>query len=208
MKKIITIQHCQAVHHLNKMVGGATDWELTDTGLAQAENIGLALKEKLGAASGCKLYSSDMIRTRQTTEAVAKHLSIAPEYRRELREINLGSATGKSKEWLEANQIPRPDGAPWIYHRVLPDAESAEDLYHRVSIFADEIEASNDENIIVVGHGGSLTAFAARWLWLPVSVMERTALQGSAGGVSFFSERDDGARVLNVWNDLSYMRGK
>lgn len=30
MKTIITIQHTQAVHHTNGMVGSWTDWELTE----------------------------------------------------------------------------------------------------------------------------------------------------------------------------------
>ena len=207
MKRIITVQHCQAVHHVNKMVGGVTDWELTELGFEQANNIGIALKEKFGINSDYKIYSSDLIRTRQTADIIGKHLNITPIYRQEFREINLGSATGKSQEWFKANQIPRPNGLPWIYHKVMVDAESAEEVYYRVSRLVDEIENSYDESIIV-GHGGSLSIFTARWLKLPVSILENTALLGSAGGVSFMSERDDNARILNVWNDTSYMLPK
>lgn len=208
MKTVITIQHCQAVHHITNMVGGVTDWELTALGLEQAHQIGCALKEKLGSNSNYRLYTSDLTRTRQTAEIIAGHLNITPVQRQELREINLGSATGQTQDWFKANQIPRPNGLPWIYHKVMPDAESAEDVYNRVSAFADEIEKSSDDNFIVVGHGGSLSMFAARWLKLPVSVLEQTSLLGSAGGVSFMSEREDNARVLNVWNDTSYIRPK
>lgn len=205
MKTIITVQHCQAVHHVNKMVGGVTDWELTPLGMEQANNIGKALKEKIGSVSGYKIYASNLIRTRQTADIIGSHLGILPVYRPELREINLGSATGKSKEWFQANQIPRPEGLPWVYHRVMPDAETAEEVYTRVSILAEEMENSADENFILVGHGGSLAIFAECWLKLPVSALEHTAFLGSAGGVSVFTERDDNARVLNVWNDTSYM---
>ena len=208
MKRIIAVQHCQAVHHVNKMVGGVTDWELTELGLEQANNIGIALKGKIGINADYKIYSSDLIRTRQTADIIAKHLNITPIYRQELREINLGSATGKSQEWFKVNQIPRPKALPWLYHKVMFDAESAEEVYYRVSKLAEEIENSYDENIIIVGHGGSLSIFTARWLKLPVSILENTALLGSAGGVSFMSERDDNARVLNVWNDTSYILTK
>jgi probable phosphoglycerate mutase len=37
MKTIITIQHTQAVHHLNGMIGSWTDWELTDVGKERYE---------------------------------------------------------------------------------------------------------------------------------------------------------------------------
>jgi len=43
MKKIITIQHTQSQHHLNGMVGSWTDWELSDLGKIQADNIGRKL---------------------------------------------------------------------------------------------------------------------------------------------------------------------
>jgi broad specificity phosphatase PhoE len=208
VKRIITVQHCQAVHHVNKMVGGVTDWELTELGKEQANNIGIALREKIGINSDYKIYSSDLIRTRQTADIIAKHLNMTPIYHQELREINLGSATGKSQEWFKANQIPRPSNMPWIYHKVMLDAESAEEVYYRVSKLVDEIENSNDENIIIVGHGGSLSLFTACWLKLTILVLEKTALLGSAGGVSFMSERDDNARVLDVWNDTSYFLSK
>lgn len=97
MKKIITVQHCQAVHHLNQMVGGVTDWELTELGFKQAENIGIALKEKIGVNSDYKIYSSDLLRTRQTADTIAKHLNITPIYCKYLREINLGSATASRR---------------------------------------------------------------------------------------------------------------
>ena len=80
VKRVITVQHCQAVHHVNKMVGGVTNWELTELGLELANNIGIALKEKIGINSGYKIYSSDLTRTKQTAEIIAKHLRITPVY--------------------------------------------------------------------------------------------------------------------------------
>lgn len=40
MKNIITIQHTQSMHHTNGMIGSWTDWELTDFGKEQVDNIG------------------------------------------------------------------------------------------------------------------------------------------------------------------------
>lgn len=47
MKQIITIQHTQSVHHTNGMVGSWTDWDISQTGVEQAENIGRNLAEQL-----------------------------------------------------------------------------------------------------------------------------------------------------------------
>ena len=46
MKHIITIQHTQSVHHTNGMVGSWTDWDLTELGKKQADNIGRKLKKE------------------------------------------------------------------------------------------------------------------------------------------------------------------
>lgn len=39
MKKIITIQHTQSVHHTNGMVGSWTDWDLSELGVKQAGGV-------------------------------------------------------------------------------------------------------------------------------------------------------------------------
>lgn len=67
MKNVITVQHCQSEQHVNGMIGGATDWPLTELGISQAHSIGKALSAKLGNGN-YKIYSSDMKRTRQTAE--------------------------------------------------------------------------------------------------------------------------------------------
>lgn len=95
MKNIITIQHTQSVHHTNGMIGAWTDWELTELGKQQAFNIGKALRKEI-TNKRYVMYASDLLRAKQTADIIACLLEIVPIYKRELREINLGSATGKS----------------------------------------------------------------------------------------------------------------
>ncbi len=47
MKNIITIQHTQSIHHTNGMVGSWTDWDLSELGIKQANNIGRNLSREL-----------------------------------------------------------------------------------------------------------------------------------------------------------------
>ena len=72
MKTFITIQHTQSVHHTNGMVGSWTDWELSELGHAQAEKIGEKLKFEL-AGRTFVMYSSDLLRAKQTAEHVGKY---------------------------------------------------------------------------------------------------------------------------------------
>lgn len=202
IKKLITIQHCQSEQHLNGMVGGATDWPLTDLGIQQANKIGLALSKQLN--SEFTMVSSDLIRARQTAEIVARYLNITPRYNDKLREQSFGSATGKSKAWFQSNSLPK--GLPLIYHKLLSDAESGEEVYFRVSKAIEEMEENKDQNVIVVGHGGSIAMLVAAWLKMPLNILQQTMFAGSAGGVSFMTLRNDNVRVLNQWNNLSYIQ--
>lgn len=99
MKNIITVQHTQSVHHTNGMVGSWTDWELTEIGKQQADQIGRKLKDEL-AGKEWVLYSSDLMRAKQTAEGIAAHMGIMPVLKKELRERNLRKCCGKSVQWL------------------------------------------------------------------------------------------------------------
>lgn len=99
MKTIITIQHTQSVHHTNGMVGSWTDWELSEVGVEQARRIGEKLKSELEDRKFV-MYSSDLLRAKQTAENVGEYLGITPVLRNELRERNLGKCCGKSVQWL------------------------------------------------------------------------------------------------------------
>jgi probable phosphoglycerate mutase len=199
MKTVITIQHTQAIHHNNGMVGSWTDWELTDLGKERAEKIGKRLSAEI-AGMPCKTYCSDLIRTKQTVEPLARYLGLSVEYRQDLREINLGSACGKSKEWLRKNgAVVRT-----IDDRSLPDAESGRDVWNRLSAFCDEIIASDGELIIMVAHGFVLPIWWAVWQKWDIEMFDRAEFYGAAGGVSFMRETDDGKRIILRLNDMSY----
>lgn len=119
MKTIITIQHTQSVHHTNGMVGFWTDWELTELGVKHAKNIGEKLKSEL-AGKEFVMYSSDLLRAKQTAENVGNCLRLTPVLRSELRERNLGKCCGKSVQWLREN-MEQPERT--IDDRLFSDAE-------------------------------------------------------------------------------------
>lgn len=77
MKTIITIQHTQSMHHTNGMVSSWTDWELSELGMQQANRIGEKLKAEL-LDKKFAMYSSDLLRAKQTAENIGKHLGISP----------------------------------------------------------------------------------------------------------------------------------
>lgn len=201
MKRVITIQHTQSVHHTNGMVGSWTDWGLTDLGKKQAENIGKKLSKEF---KYCKfvMYSSNLKRAKQTAEIVGQYMGLEPILTTALRERNLGRCCGKSIQWLKAN-IECEEKT--VDDRLFSDAESRRDEWNRLLPFFKEITNSQDENIIVVSHGDLLSVFNSMWLGLNVESINEAEMFGFAGGVSLMIENNEGKRIIKKLSDMSYI---
>ena len=201
MKTIITIQHTQAVHHDTGMVGSWTDWELTDLGKKHAENIGRKLAAELNQTGlSYKLYSSDLLRAKQTIDPLARYMGLDVEYRMDLREHNIGEACGKSGQWARDNSAP----CATFDDRAFPSAESWREFWNRIngvieSITADENE---NENIILASHGVTLSVW--QQIWNGEDIQDFRYL-GLPGGVSVFTIDKNGVRKAERINDGSYM---
>lgn len=202
MKTIITIQHTQSVHHTNGMVGSWTDWELTELGVSQAKKIGEKFKMEL-AGRKLVMYSSDLLRAKQTAENVGEYLGLTPILRKELRERNLGKCCGKSVQWLRENIEQQEKN---IDDRLFSDAESRRDEWNRLKPFFDEIMSNNEENIIIVSHGDLLSVFNTMFMGLGVETLNACEIFGLAGGVSYMFENNDGKRFIKRVSDMSYIK--
>ena len=192
MKTIITIQHTQSIHHMNGMVGSWTDWELTELGVNQAKRIGEKLKAELEGREFV-MYSSDLLRAKQTADNVGSYLGLTPILRSELRERNLGKCCGKSVQWLREN-IEQQEKT--IDDRLFSDAESRRDEWNRLKPFFDEIMSNDEENIIIVSHGDLLSVFNTMFLGLNVETINDCEMFGLAGGVSYMFENNEGKRFI------------
>ncbi len=202
MKKIITVQHTQSIHHTNGMVGSWTDWDITENGIRQAENIGAKLAKEL-AGEIVKIYSSDLLRAKHTADIIAQHFGSEVTIRENLRERNLGIAVGKSVQWLRENMECKEQT---VDDRMFSDAESRRDVWNRLEGFFDEITGDEkDATLIIVSHGDSLSIFNAMFLSLDVETLNRGELFGMAGGVSIMQITDEGKHIIRRMSDMSYV---
>lgn len=198
MKNIISIQHCESVHHSNKMIGSWTDWDLSLNGEQQAHNIGKKLQLEL--KDDYIIYSSDLKRAHQTASIIAEYLQKDVKKAFELRELNLGSACGKSSEWYQNNAKPFEFS---IDYKCLDDAESTRDHYQRLKPFIDDILGNEEENIILVSHGGTCSVINTILMDLPIEYMNKVRIHGKAGSVSFFNIDNNITRIGKI-SDNSY----
>ena len=202
MKSIITIQHTESIHHTNGMVGSWTDWDLSELGIKQANNIGRNLSKELENKKYV-MYSSDLLRAKHTAKIIGKHLGVEPILVRELRERNLGRCVGKSVKWLKEN-IEKQEKS--IDDRIFSDAESRRDEWNRLLPFFNKLMASEHENIIIVSHGDLLSVFNTMWLGLEVETLNKSEIFGLAGGVTFMEEIADGKRFIKRMSDMFYIK--
>lgn len=203
MKNILVIQHTQSIHHINGMVGAWTDWELSEHGKKQANNISRALQKEL-SENKYILYCSDLKRAVQTAEPLFQYLDTEPIFRKDLREVNEGEATGQSRDWYNQNKAVNIYGTYYSDYKAFPSSESYQELWDRIQPFMDEILHSEHENIIIVSHGITLHLFFAMWIGLEFDALREFGLQAMSGGVSKLRLYDTGRREIIFLNNMSY----
>ena len=200
MKTILTVQHTESEHHINGHIGAWQDWALTERGRIQAFRIGKWLKQETGGIS-CRMYISPQLRARQTAEEINRTLGLEAVIREELREVNAGEGNGKSREWYKAHEAPRGPGFDPDY-RPFPDAESDRELWERLTPFFREMMENEEENILVVSHGTTLSFLQSMLAGQSVEDRGKFRFNGNSGSVSRFSVGDDG-RVTALYVNRS-----
>ncbi len=149
---------------------GFADRPLTDLGRRQAEE----LADRLEATELDGVYSSDLQRARDTADAVARRKGLAVKTRSELREVDVGSWSGLTRDEVEARD---PDAyARWLRGAEgWDDGETYEQLGDRVLKAIFRIAADHDGGrVLVVAHGGTIRAIHAAALGMDIHTYRRT----------------------------------
>ncbi len=138
------------------------DVPLDEAGKRQAELVAKRLKNYDIEA----LYSSNLIRARQTAEIIGKELNLVNNIEENLREISFGAMEGlddvEIKERFGDFLEERAKADRDLPH---PEGESGQDVYNRAfPVIQSIIEKAKDnhlENIAVVSHGGVIRTLVA-----------------------------------------------
>ena len=204
MREIIIIQHCQSEHHINNMTGGWTDTPLTELGRRQANLIGLKLYINLNIEKYA-LYSSDLMRASQTAEIIGQQLQLNVTEDIELREVNTGIATGKTKDWARINRNPRASKDFDLDYQEFQNGETWREFYSRVCNCMDRIYSSEINNLIIVTHGGTLGYIIVWWMNFKPEMLVKAYFAASVGSISVLSKNNYNQNVLKIMNDTSHL---
>ena len=176
MTKILLARHGETDWNRENRFQGHADPPLNALGRAQARE----LAERLAAEPIAAIFASPLQRARETAEIVAGPVGLAVELVEALREVDVGSWSGLTRDEI-AERFPDGYGRWLEYEHGWDDGESYEDLGERVVPALLAIAERYDGRLIlVVTHGGPIRAAYA-----------------SADGVSHGEARRSGALVGN-----------
>jgi len=134
------------------------DVELSEQGRKQAE----LLRERLQHYHIDALYSSNLIRAKQTAEIINEALHLHHEIREEIREISFGLLEGMSDEYIEENFREFKDEQKKLLDDIpYPGGENGTSVYERAMPIIQEIVQSGKKDIVVVTHGGTIRVLLA-----------------------------------------------
>ena len=188
MRTIHVVTHPEATHHVDGLVGGWYDSDLTPRGLDQAARVASVIAAR---APEAEIYSSDLLRTRRTAEVIAARLGTVVVLDRDLREKSFGEAGGRPQSWLDERFVPPPEFGERMHHdEGLPGAETKWDLAVRVHAAVERILKSDAPHQVIVTHGMAATFVLAAWIEMPLESAGRLAFRFSPGGITTLREDD------------------
>ena len=201
--EILLIQHCQSEHHINNLTGGWTDTPLTDLGRKQAELVALRLK-KNPSIGEYLLFSSDLLRAKQTAEIIGLAVDQQVVEKKDLREINNGIAAGKTKGWAKEHRNPMEDNRFYLDYLEYPNGETWRQFYKRICACMQKITNTN-RNIIIVTHGCALGYIVAWWMNFEADMLETAVFSAAPASISILGKSRYDQNMLKVLNDISHL---
>jgi broad specificity phosphatase PhoE len=179
-KTIYEVQAPVAVSNLWLARHGQTDWNLQGRWQGQSPNApalneagqaqALAILDQVRELDFSAIYSSDLLRARQTAELLAGPLGLPVTHEPRLREMDLGLWEGMLYDDIRT-QFPQEfaQRARDPMNMRAPCGESPLDVAERVLPAMDEIAARHPgEPVLIVSHGISLAILACHARGVPL----------------------------------------
>ena len=168
MPKLYLIRHGQTEHNANEIIQGQIDSPLTRLGQEQVE----LTAEKLKDINFTACYHSPLGRTTSTAREILQYHHI-PVYPRDgLMEINMGRLEGAINDHrIHGEEFENFAVYPHKYTTPVPEGETYKSLTNRVYNCIREIAEKyrQDENILIVTHGGPLRSLLNPLISKPLS---------------------------------------
>lgn len=192
MTTILLARHGESDWNRDGRWQGHADRPLTDRGREQARE----LAERLAATELDAVYSSDLVRARETAAIVAEPHRLTVQELPALREVDVGSWSGLTRAEAEERF---PDAYRRWTHGVegWDDGETYEQLGERVvSAVLEMAERHAGDRVLLVAHGGSIRAIHAAALGMDLHAYRRS--QRVEPNATLSAVRVEGGRLTEL----------
>ena len=202
MGRLLIVRHGETEWNAEGRIQGHTDVALSDKGRRQASLVA----ERLSGVPIDMAYSSDLLRASETAQWILEKRDLPLQALPELRERYYGVFEGltveerqsRYPEMFAASLVNDLDFAP-------TDGETTRQTASRMAGFVSGILGLHlTENVLIVGHGGSLRGVILALMELPVEAIWRFVMANCS--LSVIDTYSDNA-VLRLYNDTSHLNG-
>ena len=202
MTQLLFIRHGETDWNRRQCFQGQLDVPLNANGLEQARRLG----ERLAAEPADVLVCSDLVRTQQTAEPLARAWGRAPQLAPGVREQSFGVLEGLDVPTIQ-QQHPGL-WTDWLQHRAdfaLPGGESLRQFHDRVMAAVQDLAARHAGcSIAVVTHGGVLDMLWRSAHQQPLDGLRRCEIPNT--GLNHLRWRD-GVLFIDRWADAAHLQG-
>lgn len=191
MRSVYVVTHPEAGHHVDGIVGGWHDSELTETGRKDSLLIADAVRAMVPPGPTVQLCSSDLKRAMAVADEISGRLGVSVVTDPGLREKSYGAAEGKPQAWLDDRFVPPPATGDRMGHfEGVPGAETKHAFATRIYAAMDRALSGTAEHIVIVTHGFALTFVVSAWARLPIESLGYLNLRATSGGITVLREDD------------------
>ena len=200
------VRHGQSQANLDGKFG--LDTPLTKDGFMQARELALSLQNIHFDA----VFSSELIRSKQTAETVALERKLKVETRELLKEKNWGSLEGKSKDQVRQDLKHLFDKAKTmtneerVKYKVVPDMENEEEMMTRYITALREIAlAYIGKSVLIVSHQTIMRTFLMHIGYVNYTELPEGSISNAgyikllADGVDFYVDATKGVNRTESW---------
>ncbi len=199
---IYITRHGETEWNAEGRIQGHTDVPLSERGREQAR----MLARRLAGVRIDAVYASDLSRAAETARTALGERDVPISFTSDLREYNKGVFEGmtaaeyqqKFPHLFKASMENDLDFAP-------PDGETIRETSHRLARVFQAVRRQHlDENVLVVGHGGSLRAGIVSLLELPLEANWKFVMHNCS--LTVVHTYPDNC-VMHLYNDTSHIGG-
>lgn len=196
--ELILIRHGETIWNRERRVQGFSDIDLNDTGLQQAEQLALSLKDRKIHS----IYSSPLIRARRTARIVNQYHNAPIHLEPDLMEMNQGDLEGLSFQDLMTRE--KDFLGKWISDPAsvrMPNGETFTELQDRAWKAVEAISRKHDA-ALVVSHSFTIASILCKIKNIGLSDFRSVHVDTASKTIVRFL---NGSASVEVFNDRLHL---